>query len=198
MRMVEMTTAIIRPTSDQVAALSTFGAGTGNYGRVNESSTNDTNGLTTESSSGATDRYGMGDLSLSGTITSVTAYIRGWCEAPPGSVFVAASCQMGVYIGSTGYYSEKKTLSTRVANLYKSWATNPATEAAWTWEDINALQMLLKLTGGTWITEKNNGPFAAYASQAWIEITYSLPTLPTFIKGIMRHNIMSPFIIGGN
>lgn len=193
MRMVEMTTAIIRPTSDQVAALSTFGAGTGNYGRVNESSTNDTNGLTTSSS--ATDRYGMGDLSLSGTITSVTAYIRGWCEEPPGSVARAASCQMGVYIGSTGYYSEEKTLSTSVANLYKSWATNPATEAAWTWEDINALQMLLKLTGGAWIAAngKDSGPFAAYASQAWIEITYSL-----FIKGIMRHNIMSPFIIGGN
>jgi len=187
-----MTTAIIRPTSDQVAALSTFGAGIGNYDRVNESSTNDMNGLTTSTT--GTDRYGMGDLSLSGTITSVTAYIRGWCEAHD-NVSTPACCQMGVYIGSTGYYSGVETLSTSVANLNKSWATNPATEAAWTWEDINALQMLLKLTGGTWFTGKDGGSFAAYASQAWIEITYSLPT---FIKGIMRHNIMSPFIIGGN
>ena len=58
-----MPTLTLYPNEDVSVTMSQYGSGTGNYGRINETTQDDTNGVTTSSTSGQVDLYGLPDSS---------------------------------------------------------------------------------------------------------------------------------------
>lgn len=166
-----MATTTLRPSSDSSTGLSAFGSGTGNYGRVNEATADDTNGVSIATNS-AQDIYNLDDPSLSGTITNVEVFARAWRTTTVYEV-LRGSAKIGVRVGSTNYLSAAKAINTGATQVSQSWATNPNTSAAWTWAEINALLAIIYLETGQWSDVKNSGYLATYASQVWVVVTYT-------------------------
>ncbi len=109
----------------------------------------------------AADIYGIQNHSVgSGTINSVTIYITHWQTGASRT-----TCNFGVKTGGTEYlYGEFMGAGTTEYN--KSWATNPNTLAAWTWDDIDALQGVLKL-------RRNASSQYSYVSRMRIVVDYT-------------------------
>ena len=180
-----MPIATLRPDSDVTIALITFGAGVGNYGRVNETTADDTNGVfRSDSASTFSDIYGLPDPSLSGTISSVTVYARAW-RTGHAYESVQGIAQLGVFIGGTSYLSSSKSLAATAGTVSQAWATNPNTSAAWTWANINDLRVVVSLSPGLWNDGKNSGTLTTYASQVWVEVDYgSSLSMPLLLSGM--------------
>ena len=130
-----MATLILSPNGDYSVQLLPYGAGSGNYGRVNESSLDTTNGVETnnDASHDLTDLYYMQDHSGQiGTISSVTiyAYIQADILWGAGDEY-QIRCNGGAgsltaIVGTTGWRSA-------------AFSINPNTAVAWTWSDIDAM-----------------------------------------------------------
>jgi hypothetical protein len=184
-----MPTLTLRPNSDVSVAMSQYGSGTGNYGRINESTTDDTNGVSTTNILGAVDLYGLPDPSPSGTINRVTVHFRArW--AYNGSGIVAPSYGTPqVRIGGTTYSGTQQALKVIFASYNRSWTTNPNTKSAWTWKNINDLVAGIRLDAGTYGDDKNPTIGEAYCSQLWVVVDYNEPVankLPAhlFFQGV--------------
>lgn len=112
--------------------------------------------------------YNLADTALAGTINSVTAYARAKVGAGAGAV---ETLRILWRTYATDYESGDITVS-RVAftDYSEARATNPNTGAAWTWAEVNALQIgarasALAATESITVTE------------FWIEVTYSVVAL---------------------
>lgn len=183
-----MPTLTLRPNSDVSVAMSQYGSGTGNYGRINESTTDDTNGVTTSSTSGQEDLYGLPDPSQSGTINSVTVHFRArWTYT--GSIVAQSYGTPQVRIGGTTYSGTQQALTGSFASYNRSWSTNPNTSSAWTWQNINDLVAGIRLNAGSYGDSKNPTLGEAYCSQLWVVVDYNEPVankLPAhlFFQGV--------------
>lgn len=91
------------------------------------------------------DAYYIPEETYSGTIGSVTVYIRCKRGSEAGGKAKAA-----IITHSQVYYGDEITLSDRF-NLYsEEWTTNPNTGNAWTWDEVGALKIGVSLkVGGT-------------------------------------------------
>lgn len=168
-----MPTLTLRPNSDVSVTMGQYGSGTGNYGRINETTQDDTNGVTTSSTeSGQADLYGLPNPSQSGTINSVTVHFRAkW--AYTGSWINQSYATPQVRIGGTTYSATAQALGNTFKGYSRAWSTNPNTESAWTWQNINDLMVGLRMNAGTYGDIKNPTIGEAYCSQLWVVVDYT-------------------------
>lgn len=182
-----MPTLTLRPNSDVSVAMSQYGSGTGNYGRINESTTDDTNGVATSSISGQEDLYGLPDPSQSGTINSVTVHFRAkWAYAD--EVINQSYATPRVRIGGSTYSATAQGLGSTFKGYSRAWSTNPNTKSAWTWQNINDLIVGLYMIAGTYGDTKNPTIGAAYCSWLYVVVDYTesvkLP-MSLFFQGVL-------------
>lgn len=185
-----MPTLTLRPNSDVSVAMSQYGSGTGNYGRINESTTDDTNGVITGSTSGEVDLYGLPDPSPSGTINSVTVHFRArWAYNTYASIVIQSYGTPQVRIGGTTYSGTPQALTGSFASYNRSWSTNPNTSSAWTWKNINDLVAGIRLNAGLYGDDKDPTQGDAYCSQLWVVVDYNEPVanklpMSLFFQGV--------------
>ena len=186
-----MPTLTLRPNSDVSVAMSQYGSGTGNYGRINESTTDDTNGVTTTPDSWPSeqvDLYGLPNPSQSGTINSVTVHFRARWDYT-GTVINQSYAIPQVRIGGTTYSGTQQALTVSFASYNRSWSTNPNTSSAWTWKNINDLVAGIRLDAGLYGNTKNPKVGEAYCSQLWVVVDYNEPVanklpMSLFFQGV--------------
>lgn len=119
------------------------GYGDHDYTKVDEEVADDaTTYVTNSSSSELRDLYTLPNHSTeSGTINSITIYIRG----------------QNIIYGNTNFYPSLRSGSTTIdgsvtvisqdawTTRSQTWTTNPVTSAAWTWAEIDALEIGCKM-----------------------------------------------------
>jgi hypothetical protein len=113
------------------------------------------------------DLYNLPAHSGSGTINSVTVYIR----AKRASSY-AIKAYTVIKTGGTEYYGSQIALTASYADYSKQYNTNPKTGIAWTWDDIDALQAGIGLN----LDENTNH---GNCTQVYVEVDYSLVTAKT-------------------
>lgn len=106
-----------------------------NYECVNEvTPDNDTSYVSTTGNNNH-DSYNLQDhVTGSGTISNVRVYVRA------KSLTAGYILRLAVVIGGVEYEGADITLTDAYADYYEDWAQNPATLAAWTWTEIDALE----------------------------------------------------------
>ena len=93
-----------------------------------------------------------------GTISKITVYWRGKeDDASDGDG------QAEIKTGGAIYDGSSSPLTTTWTDFTHDWATNPATSAAWTWDDIDALQIGVGLRQATTTTY-------SYCSHVYVEV----------------------------
>ena len=141
-------TEILRPNSSVAINMARI-PGLPNYGCVDEAvADEDTSYVYTTAPNYVTDRYGLPASSGTGDINSVRVYHRSKRED-----WETGGSRPLLIISSTDYIGTLVLLSTGYATNYTEWATNPNTSSAWTWDDIDALQVGIALYGedGTYV-----------------------------------------------
>ena len=113
----------------------------------------------------ATDLYELDDVILTGTINSVTVYIKARAEDTPEQ----ASARTAIKIGTTEDYGTAETLTTSYAKYSTTYATNPGTTLAWAWEDIDDLQAGVSLQRA----KSPPGDIRSRATQVWVVVDYT-------------------------
>jgi hypothetical protein len=168
-----MSVLILRPNADStpLEQYSQPASPTTHYDKVDEDTLDVSDGCDSKAETSAyTDIYEFPNhTSESGTINSVTVkcnckYVLTGTDATTVYVYPA------VKIGATVYYSSAKTLTTSSAEYNNVWTTNPATSAAWSWTEIDALLAGDKLTSHR--TDKSNFR-RSYCHQLWVEVDYT-------------------------
>jgi hypothetical protein len=159
---------ILRPNAAGTTTGLSVNAGS-NYAAVSETSSDgDTSYVyTTSTTSGANaprDTYSVPSTTLSGfTIQSITVHI----VAKDQSNTYGGYARPYLRIGSTGYYpSSYNALTTSYVEYTNTWATNPNTSAAWTWANINSLEIGVQMYSASY-------SYYARCTQVWVEITYA-------------------------
>jgi len=116
------------------------------------------------------DLYNIQDHSVgNGTINSVTVYAR--CKTDASGVDGKIAIKSGTGGGAPNTIDESDiTLTTSWADYSHTWATNPATASAWTWDEIDNLQIGINL-------ESTGDPkfFKAKCTQIYVEVDYTPP-----------------------
>ena len=151
-----------------------FPASTNHYDKVDEATTdNDTTYVEGDDATGGThriDTYATENAPYpNGTINNVTVHVRVRQTNDGATVDGKAKCV--VLTGGTEYTGNAETLAgTSYAEYTKAWATNPDTAAAWTWAEIDAMEIGVSvyppLTGGA-------ADGAVRCTQVWVVVNYT-------------------------
>jgi hypothetical protein len=121
------------------------------------------------------DLYSIPDVSIAGVINSVTHYRWVRCNnsnsqgsiRTHGNTYDTASACSGTPVANNPPFGG--------ATYTSAWTTNPSTGSAWTWQEINDLEIGLRLTDGSAI----NSPDWADATQVYIVVDYTPLAIPT-------------------
>ncbi len=108
------------------------------------------------------DLYALPASSGSGAINNITVYARVKCDGTPAQTNLVISCR--TY--STTYEDVEKTTTDAYANYSKVWTTNPNTGSAWTWDEIDALEIGIKLRRGA-------TTYGTKCTQVYVEVDYT-------------------------
>jgi len=145
-----MATEILRPNAAGTISEMDGAQGSGSPANkvvaVYESVADDLVSYVYEPRNGYREFYNLPSTAISGgTISNVRVFFR-WREVDP----ISSDSQVGLYIGSTEYYSSSFNNSslTTFQDYSYDWATNPATSAAWTTSDLDSLQIGMKKVSG--------------------------------------------------
>ncbi len=111
---------------------------------------------------GLTDLYNLPASSGAGTINKVTVYAR--CRNDVTTT--RTSLKIALKTGGTLYEGSEIQVTTSYVNYWQEWANNPATGSAWTWEQIDALQIGVTLRQGA-------GASTMRCTQAYVEVDYT-------------------------
>jgi hypothetical protein len=196
-----MAVLTLRPNADSTPLEQSTQPAGDHYATIDEETLSETDyagssPLENNSTTAQTDIYSFPNHSSeSGTINSVTVKLKakyvlaGTCA---GDVYLAPS----VKIGSTVYNSSDQTVTSSTAEYSYAWTTNPATTAAWSWTEIDALlagDILKGRSGASWAKDNK----APRCFQLWVEVTYGEEGgSPVFLPNIMKHHFIPPFIGG--
>ncbi len=163
-------TGIFRPSANVAGEinLAPWPWGTTNWENVADLSTAPTpNDNTTVSRSSTTflrDLYDIADHTTeSGTINNVMVVAR------VRSTSSVDGLKIWVKTGGTEYKSDTKSVTTGWAAYFHEWATNPKTGNAWTWTDIDALQVGISLAAASYMK-------TTYCSQVCVYVNPSPAT----------------------
>lgn len=199
-----MSVLILRPNSDISGnVLQEVSTGTTHYALVDEATLDEAdytyNRANVSGNAQVRDYYGFPDhTSESGTINSVTvkAYAK---YILTGSSSVEATIAPFVVIGSTVYAGTQQNLTSSTALYSKQWTTNPATSAAWSWTEIDALVAGDYLKQGYVSKDNSRG---AYKYQLWVEVDYTAggggPTPAIKIGGAWKETTSQKIKVGGS
>lgn len=157
-------TLILRPSAAGTYTQLSVNTGS-NYNAVHdESSDSDSTYVYTTSTSSRYDTYNIPDTTLSGlTIQSITVHI----VARGTSISYDGYARPTILIGGTRYYpSNYIDLTTSYAEYTNSWTTNPNGGSAWTWTDINNLEIGVQMYASV-------SGYQTRCTQVWVEITYN-------------------------
>ena len=185
-----MPTLTLYPNADVSVTMSQYGEGTGNYGRINETTQDDTDGVTTADTSGQVDLYGLPDPSQDGTINKVTVHFRAkWAYTGTDYLINQSYATPQVRIGGTTYSATAQGLGSTFQGYSRAWSTNPNTSSAWTWQNINDLIVGLRMNAGTYGDTKNPTLGAAYCSRLYVIVDYTEPVanklpMSLFFQGV--------------
>jgi|LSQX01.2.fsa_nt_gb hypothetical protein len=159
----------LRPNSDFLTQCATFGAGVWHYGRINEVTADDANGIRSNTTM-RRDTFGLPLASATGVISSVTI------KARASGYYVAGytKIQLGLWVNKAFPHRKSVTELPYGVTIYSGeWLVNPQTSAVWTWENINNLYMEIGLEGA--VDSKGTGDMFAQCFQAWLEVEYESP-----------------------
>ncbi len=145
--------------------------GEANWQDVCEVSANEDASYVSRNGGWASDLYTLEDTAEVGTINSITAWMRVRATAVPAS----ANAQNKIRVGGTNYTGTPYTATASYSNYSNTWAQNPKTSAAWTWNDVNALEAGVTLQRGNGETR---------ATQVWVQVSYTNYSSPGFITSI--------------
>lgn len=167
-----MATEILRPTADGDTIELTIGGSSPaatNWESVDEAVADD--GVTTVyvNSAGATryDLYGLGDMTLADKenykVTNVKIYVRVY-----GYTAATHTVAVGLKTNSEEDWASPHTITPAATwmGFDDSWPTNPITEADWAWDEIDALQVGVKLY--------DSGSGFPTCTQIYVEIEYEV------------------------
>jgi len=163
-----MATEILRPNAagDETNLVPIPGTGEANWEDVDEAvADEDTTYVRYGLAAWMKDLYNLPAHSGSGTINSVTVYAR--CKAN-GSPIVQTSAIIRCKTNGTVYEGNEITVTTSYVNYSKAWATTPNTGSAWTWTEIDALQIGVGLR--RW---GSSGGTHTHCTQFWVEVDYT-------------------------
>jgi len=125
----------------------------------------DTTYVRTWGSATELDTYNIADHSEGvGDITSVTVYIRSRVTNGTHDIETAIRTYGTNYFGGL-----TSTSSTSYINISANWATNPYTDSAWTWDEIDALE--------AGVRQYDLGPGDARTTRVYVEVNWEAPPL---------------------
>jgi hypothetical protein len=120
------------------------------------------------------DFYNLPAHSGNGTVNFIKVYARGKSAPFDGE---NVGLQIWVKTGGVAYYGTEIVLATSYTTYSKQWNTNPHTGLAWTWSDIDALQVGVAL--------RDSGDFPGYiysiCTQVYVEVDYTPSGAPTVV-----------------
>jgi hypothetical protein len=161
-----MATEILRPngTGDVTNITSQYPASTSHWDKVDEASADDlTTYVYTTDASRLYDLYTLSNHVGSGPINSVKIYHRIGGDGSPGANFrPVIKTEGSIYYG--GWHSPG---TSSFITYSDTWLTNPYTSSAWTWEQIDALQV------GSEVYRSQSGSYEGRCTQIYIEVDYT-------------------------
>lgn len=164
----------LRPNADStpLEQVPSSGGSGAHYEKIDEASKDESDYMVPSSpvaTATKIDIYGFPDhTSEAGVINSVA--VKCYCNyALVGTDGTAVYVNPAVKVGGTLYYGGAQELTTTVSLYSYSWANNPATVAAWTWDEIDALLAGDSLS--THLASKGNSR-NGYLYQLWVEVSY--------------------------
>ena len=144
--------------------------GGGHWDKVNEEVADEDSRYIQEGTSDTyyRDFYNLPNHTISGTISSITVYARCKANITPtqASLKIVINSGTGAEAPDTITEDTAQSVTSSWANYSETWATNPATSAAWTWAEIDALQI------GVSLRKPATGAYT-YCTQLWVEVTTS-------------------------
>lgn len=172
-----MSTETLRPNAsgDEENLTPNPGAGEDNYENVDEETADGLATYVYSHESWLRDLYNLEDHSVGlGNITSIT--VHAVCQAAltngAGQNNLKIVIKSGTGTGAPDTVdegSEQKTVK-QWRDYTEVWTTNPATTAAWTWDEIDKLQ------AGVSLREPYSGSLLTRCTQLWVVVTYPGPT----------------------
>ena len=177
-------TEILRPNAagDETDIPAQTPSSTSHYDKVDEAvSDGSTTTVSTSSGSYLRDLYDLPNHSGKGTINSVTIYFN--MSANDGNYYVKPSQKSGSTVtdGTEIIRYEDHGSYTLESQTY---ILNPATSSAYTWEEIDALQIGISI---------RNGDEGTRCTQVYVEIDYTAPSGWTGTIG----GVEAPAAVGG-
>jgi len=158
-------TLTLRPNAaGTYQAWGTFGSGSAHWDRTSDRS--DLTGVQVTGSALLKETENLEDTTQTGTINSVTAYMRAFTLNWGGAKEYAKICWR---IGVNDYESAAKEISrTAFTDYFDTRTINPNTGSDWTWTEINALQIgsIVSTLGDTETIR---------VSEYWIVVNYTPP-----------------------
>lgn len=170
-----MATEILRPNAagDETNIHQQYPNSTYHWDKVDEETADETTFVydSTQDDVYYRDLYNLPAHSVgSGTINSITVYAR----AKGASSINQASLKIALKTNGTPYESSEIQVTGSYDNYSEQWDTNPATELAWTWDEIDALQI------GVAIRRCYTGiGYSTRVTQVYVEVDYTAPTAKT-------------------
>lgn len=170
-----MATEILRPNAagDETNLTPKPGTGEENWEDVDEAvSDDDTTRVQTVATTWVRDLYNLPAHSEgSGTISKVTVKANLRTRESPNQTSGKLACKTG----GTAYEGNEETLGTTYAIYSKEWITNPNTSSAWTWNEVDALQIGVSIRRGV----SGSATSHSHATQAYVEVDYTAVTEKT-------------------
>lgn len=176
-----MATLRLRPNGTGASAQHSRNGGSANWSRVSEASTDEDTTYNFKLSAGTTvavDMFALGNSGGQiGTINGLVVTVRG--RAPTNTL--QAQVAPAIRPASSTIVGSNQNLAGTYGNFTASWgATNPATSAAWTWTNIDALQ------AGYQSTVDDDGITASESriTQLYVDVDFNEAFDPVSVSGL--------------
>ncbi|MCX5692197.1 MAG: filamentous hemagglutinin N-terminal domain-containing protein [Candidatus Omnitrophica bacterium] len=149
-----------------------------NYTLVDETSGDNGTYVFSGSADYIFDLYTLGDPSALGTISNVIVYIRARADNSNGRTPNRDSSYTVIRINGVDYYGVVQTLGDSYTNYSTSYAQNPGTLVAWTWDDLSALQAGVALRAPYY--HSSHAHDSSRCTQVWAQVDSTVQGNITF------------------